>query len=475
MSTILRPKTNQVVTSKAIHSSSFRDPSGYVFTDNGVIKRVINPVYFDQYKQLKSSGFFKTLFKNELLVMHKELSASDDEIIIQPENIPFITYPYEWCFNQYKEAALLTLKLQKFCLEHQFSLKDASAFNITFHNGKAIFIDTLSFDFYQENTPWRAYKQFITHFLGPLVLAHFHGSEMLKLSNNFLDGIPVKTIASLLPFKTKLNPFLYSNIYLLAKFEDKHNEDYKGEAKAAELSKKGQLNIIESLYNYIKKLELKEPSEWGEYYNKTNYTDDAFVLKSTIINQWVASLNTKTLIDVGGNDGTFVRRIAATLQHALVCDIDNNAVDFNYKQIKKNKETYITPFVLDVLNPSAAIGFNNQERQSFIERIAAFKPDVTLALAVIHHMSLSGNVPFKNSAAFFASFSKHLIIEFPERDDSWVQRLLKSKGEFESYFDFYNLDNFIASYSSYYTIVEQKNIEGSKRTLFLLKRKDEYN
>src|SRR5690606_6451926 len=128
----------------------------------------------------------------------------------------------------------------------------------------------------------------------------------------------------------------------------------------------------------------------------------------------------------------------APLQQALVCDIDNNAVDYNYKQIKQNKERFITPFVLDVLNPSAAIGFNNQERQSFIERVSAFHPDVTLALAVIHHMSLSGNVPFSGSAKFFRAFSNYLIIEFPKREDSWVQRLLKSKGEFESYFDFYN-------------------------------------
>ncbi|SEA23079.1 hypothetical protein SAMN04487990_108150 [Bizionia paragorgiae] len=471
MLTIRRAKIKQTVTTKAIHSSSFRDPSGYVFTDNGVIKRVINPIYFEHYYRLKSSGFFNTLFKNELLVKHEELSASDDEIIIQPEFIPFITYPYEWCFNQYKEAALLTLKLQKFCLENGFSLKDASAFNIVFHNGKAIFIDTLSFEFYQENTPWRAYKQFITHFLGPLVLAHFHGSEMLKLSSNFIDGIPVKTIASLLPFKTKLNPFLYSNIHLLAKFEEKHSTDYKGETKVASLSKKGQLNIIESLYSYIKKLELKEASEWGKYYEKTNYSDTAFQLKSAIINKWINTLNTKTVIDVGGNDGTFVRRITAPLQQALVCDIDNNAVDYNYKQIKQNKERFITPFVLDVLNPSATIGFNNQERQSFIERVSAFHPDVTLALAVIHHMSLSGNVPFSASAKFFRAFSNYLIIEFPKREDSWVQRLLKSKGEFESYFDFYNQVNFESAFSLYFELIEKQSIEKSERVMYLFKVK----
>lgn len=456
---------------KNAHSSSFRDPSGYVFTDDDDIKRVINPIYFKQYRALTDSGFYNNLFKNQLLIPHSELVSTDDEIIIKAEKIPFITFPYEWSFNMYKEAALLTLKLQKHSLEHGFSLKDASAFNITFHKGKAIFIDTLSFDFYVENSPWRAYKQFITHFFGPLLLAHYHGAHQLKLLTNFIDGIPVKMLSSMLPFKTKLNPLLYSNIHLLAKLEDKHNEDFEGETKVASLSKKGQLNIIESLYSYIKNLELKEKSEWGNYYNKTNYTGNAFIKKSEIINTWVKTIEPIRLIDIGGNDGTFVRKLNSNIETALVCDIDNNAVDFNHKAMKLNKDQFMLPFVLDVLNPSAAIGLNNKERDSFINRIKDFSPDVTLALAVIHHMSLSGNVPFRNSAQFFSSFSKFLIIEFPKRQDSWVQRLLNNKADFKDHFNFYNLDTFETIYSEYFDIIDKKEIEDTERVLYLLKTK----
>jgi hypothetical protein len=456
---------------KDAHSSSFRDPSGYIFVENNEIKRVINPIYFMQYEALNTSGFFESLAKNKLLIPHKELTNTSQQIVIQPEKIPFFTYPYEWSFNMYKEAALLTLKIQKYSLEHGFSLKDASAFNVTFHKGKAVFIDTLSFDFYKENSPWRAYKQFITHFFGPLVLAHFHGAQQLKLMSNFIDGIPMQMMSSMLPFKTKLNPLLYSNIHLLAKLENKHNEDYKGEAKEATLSKKGQLNIIKSLYDYLKKLELKEHSEWGNYYNKTNYSDKAFIEKSNIINQWVSHIKAKSLIDIGGNDGTFVRKLKTEKELALVCDIDNNAVDYNHKIMKQEKEGFMLPFVLDVLNPSAAIGLNNKERDSFLDRIKDFKPDLTMALAVIHHMSLSGNVPFSQSAKFFNSFSKYLIIEFPKREDSWVQRLLKAKGDFENYFDFYYVENFEKAYSEYFTILERFEITESKRVIYLLEVK----
>ena len=152
------------------HSSSFRDPSGYVFFEEGELKRCILPHYFKQYQALQQSNFFQKAIENQLLISHEEISVSEEEIILKPQTIPFITFPYEWCFNQYKEAALLTLKLHKFALEHGYILKDASAYNVSFHHGKAIFIDTLSFDFYKEDEPWRAYKQFLMHFLAPLLL-----------------------------------------------------------------------------------------------------------------------------------------------------------------------------------------------------------------------------------------------------------------------------------------------------------------
>ena len=455
------------------HSSSFRDPSGYIFQEQGTIKRAILPLYFKQYEALTTTGLFQKLQSAGLLISHQELSNTDTEIIIQPEQLSFMTYPYEWSFMQYKEAALLTLKIQKFAIEHGFSLKDASAFNVTFHKGRMLFIDTLSFDFYEEGQPWRAYKQFIMHFFGPLLLAKYTGANALKLMSAYLDGIPVDMLASMLPFKTKLNPFLYTNIHLLAKFENKYSEDYENKSKVRNLSKRAMLNMIEGLYDFIKKMKLDDSSEWGNYYDKTNYEDQAFIKKSEIINSWVKNLNTKTVIDVGGNDGTFVRKIDAELEEALVCDIDYNAVDTNYLQLRRAKETHMLPFMLDVLNPSAAIGFNNKERDSFLKRIKQYQPDITMALAVIHHMSLSGNIPFEMSAQFFASFSRHLIIEFPKRNDSWVQRLLNTKGEFKDHFDFYNITDFEKAYSQFFNITEKLNIEGSERVMYLLKAKDD--
>ncbi len=454
------------------HQASFRDPSGYVFYDGDILRRAINPIYFPQYTKLKEGGFFKNLISSGLLIPHEETSTSSEQIVITPEPIPFITNPYEWSFEQYKHAALHTLKIQKYALSKGFILKDASAYNITFHKGKPVFIDTLSFDFYEEGTPWRAYKQFITHFFGPLVLAKYHGTEIFKMMQTHIDGIPVKLISSLLPARTKLSSVVYPNIHLLAKMESKHSEDYKVETKITPLSKKAHENILESLFDFIKDLKLKEASEWGDYYSKTNYDEAAFDAKKELIKAWIKPLKPQRLIDVGGNDGTFARTVIDSVPHIIVTDIDSNAVDQNYKLLQKNKETNMLPFVCDVLQPAPGIGFNNTERNSLMERLSAYQPDVTMALALIHHITLSGNVPFEKSAEFFASFSKTLIIEFPTREDSWVESLLLRKREFINHFDFYNETEFENGYLQYFTLEKKEVVNGTKRILYLLNRKN---
>jgi hypothetical protein len=451
------------------NTSSFRDPSGYVFVEQNYIKRVVNPIYFEQYNQLTSSGFYQTLFDKKYLIRHQEVSNSESEIILEASKIPFINYPYEWSFLQYKHAALLTLKIQKLCLEHDFTLKDASAFNITFHEGKPIFIDTLSFDFYQENNPWLAYKQFIMHFLGPLVLTKYYGQDHLKTLSLNLEGISLQKLSQLLPLKSYLNPTILTNIHLLAKYDKKYESDKK--TVKNNLSKTSQIKLLDGLYNFISNLSVNEKTEWDHYYHQINYNDAAYQFKKEFTKDWFFAINGKSLIDIGGNDGTFSRELKEFAELVLVADVDPNAVEQNYRQILKNKEKNVLSIVSDVLNPVANYGFNNEERFSFIDRVKDSNLDGCLALAVIHHITLSGNIPFSLSAQFFAKMAPNLLIEFPTRDDSWVQFLLDSKREFRNHFDFYNEKNFEKEYSAYFEVVKKVKIDSSERILYSLKRR----
>jgi len=453
------------------HPASFRDPSGFLFTHEGVLYRQVNQKYAEEYKALIESGLYENLSKIGRLVSHQEVDipSSQPEIafqVIQPELIPFISYPYEWSFSQLKEAALATLAIQKRALNAGMSLKDASAYNIQFHQGKAILIDTLSFEFYKEGNPWVAYKQFCQHFLAPLALMAKTDIRLSQLLRVYIDGIPLDLASELLPKSTKLNAGLMMHIHMHAKAQVKYaDEDVEEKKQKKEISKQSLLGLLENLKNTVKKLNWTPAgTEWGNYYEITNYSDSAFLHKKELISAWVAETKPKQVWDLGANNGVFSRLASEQGVFTVSFDIDPAAVEQNYRQVKDAKETDLLPLVLDLTNPSPALGWHNRERESFAERAPA---DMVFALALIHHLAISNNVPLQQLANFFSDTGKWLIIEFVPKSDSQVKKLLLSR---EDIFDEYTLEDFERIFETRFKIQKKVKINESERHLYLMER-----
>jgi len=240
------------------NTASFRDPSGFVFSREGTIYRQINHSYEENYALLMSSGLYDKLTQAEWLIPHTEVgldyAATGDACqVIRPDQIPFISYPYEWCFSQLQDAALLTLDIQMLAVEHGLSLKDCSAYNILFHQGKPVLIDTLSFEKYREGQPWVAYRQFCQHFLAPLALMSLVDIRLQQLLRVYIDGIPLDLASQLLPLRTRANFGLLSHIHLHAKAQQR----YADEAVPSEgrtIGRTAFLGLVDSLRSTVKKL-----------------------------------------------------------------------------------------------------------------------------------------------------------------------------------------------------------------------------
>jgi hypothetical protein len=282
-----------IQSSKRQLSASFRDPSGFLFSREGVLYRQINRKYEQEYSRLMGSGLYEKLVKAGLLVAHVEADDIQAESepshkIIRPERVPFISYPYEWSFGQLKDAALATLSIQKRALKAGMSLKDASAYNIQFMRGKATLIDTLSFELYKEGQPWVAYRQFCQHFLAPLALMALKDVRLNQLLRVYIDGVPLDLASGLLPAKTRLNFGLLTHIHIHAGAQKKYaGEDVK--ARGGSINRQAMTGLIESLESTIRKLEWKPGgTEWGNYYDITNYSDAAFEHKKNLVRDWTA-------------------------------------------------------------------------------------------------------------------------------------------------------------------------------------------
>ncbi len=453
-----------------ILAASFRDPSGFLFRHEGTLFRQVNQIYAKDFQLLQESGLYDRLVEKGLLVPHAgaslELAQTDQaHCIIEPELVPFISYPYEWSFSQLKDAALTTLRIQKIALKKGMALKDASAYNIQFHKGKPVLIDTLSFTAYTEGEPWVAYRQFCQHFLAPLALMALRDVRLRSLLRTGIDGIALDLAANLLPMRTKLNPGLLMHLHAHASSQKKH-EDRQQSAKSTKVAKKALLGIIDSLRGTIRKLEWKPAgTEWGAYYSDTNYSDDSLSRKRELVKQLLSRTDARTVWDLGANNGFFSRVASEQGIPTVASDIDPTAVENNWREVKEKGEQNLLPLLMDLTNPSPDLGWDHAERTSFLGRGPA---DAVFALALIHHLAISNNVPLSLLSGFFAKAGRWLIIEFVPKSDSQVKRLLATR---EDVFPGYTMEGFEAAFSEVFDIVEAKAIEGSERTLYLLKRK----
>ncbi|MCL4353545.1 SAM-dependent methyltransferase [Patescibacteria group bacterium] len=410
------------------------------------------------------SGLYKELIKQGLLIPHKELGKG----VIKPLQIPFISYPYEWSFSEFKDAALLTLKIQKIALNYGISLKDATSFNVQFLNGKPIFIDTLSFEKYKDGVPWIAYRQFCEQFLGPLALMSYRDPRISGLLVGGVGSIPLDLAASLLPIRAKFNPTLLLHIFAQTASQNRvNNLSIKNNQKSIKVGLGAMKELIDSLESSVKSLKLSSSkTTWGSYYfDNNNYLGVSMKSKKNLVTKYLKNIRPKLVWDAGANDGTF-SRISANLG-ALTISFDNDyeAVENNYLQVKKNAEKNILPLFVDLIKPSPAIGWNLNERNSFFGRK---KTDTILALALIHHLAIAGNLPLGMIAEFFAQITDNLIIEFIPKEDSQVKLLLAAR---EDIFPDYNQEIFEQEFSRYFTIKSKDKIASSLRTLYLMKRK----
>ncbi len=453
-------------------SASFRDPSGFLFEQDGVLFRQINHSYQKNYDRLIDSGLYVALVGEGLLIPHREVEIEPLEPesaykVIEPEPVKFISYPYEWSFSQLKDAALITLRIQKKALEFDMSLKDSSAFNIQFHHGRPILIDSLSFEIYKEGLPWVPYRQFCQHFLAPLSLMARRDIRLSQLFKVYIDGIPLDLTSKLLPRSTYLNFPLVTHIHLHAAAQRRYaGKGLDTMSTSRGMSRSAFLGLLDSLESGIKSQKW-EPAgtAWGDYYEEHNYTEQGLEHKRQLVSEFIGQIEPENVWDIGANVGIFSRIASDTGAFTVSFDIDLGAVEQNYLETTQKGEKNILPLLLDLTNPSPSLGWHSQERMSLLDRGPT---DVILALALIHHLAISNNVTFSQMREFFHQTGKWLIIEFIPKSDSQVQRLLSTR---EDIFSDYNQEIFEKIFAEKYLTHSVIPIKESERILYLMEGK----
>lgn len=456
-----------------VDPASFRDPSGFVFRRDGVLYRQVQQSAAADWDAFARSGLRDKLHADRLLVDHADAPLDTAALpgavaVIRPRALEFISYPFEWSFSQLKEAALLTLELQSRALDAGMRLKDASAYNVQLDAGRPILIDSLSFEVAAPTEPWPAYRQFCEHFLAPLALIAHRDARCALMLREFIDGIPLDLAAHLLPWRTRLNLGLASHLHIHAGAQRRAanaGPPAEGPAPKRRISATGQRALLDSLRRTVEGLRWEPSSHWTEYATTTSYSDAATASKGDIVRSMLADVGGSTAWDLGANTGVYSAMAADAGYRVIAWDQDHGSVEAHWRRVRGDQQPRILPLILDLANPSPAIGWALEERASFVDR---GQPDLVMALALVHHLAIGNNVPMPAIARLFARMAPNAIVEFVPKDDPMTRRLLAARRDI---FESYSLDGFREAFASAFDIVREEPITDSRRTLFLLRRR----
>ncbi|MEM7142407.1 MAG: methyltransferase [Actinomycetota bacterium] len=452
---------------------SFRDPLSRVLVDGDRVLRVVRDAGVADLDALEGARFWAdaqaagTVVGTRATSMPAELAVDGWERAVEHDRIPVISYPYEWTFSMLRDAALQQLELTRAALADGLLTKDATPFNTQFVGAAPVFIDVGSFERLPRGEPWRGYRQFCESFYNPLLLQAVRDMPFQPWLRGARSGIGPVECRRLLSGRQLIGKGAFTNVVLHARLERRHADsrrDVEGELRQAGYGPKLIDAQLAKLSKVVQKLEWKaSASTWSDYTDRSHYGERDLQAKVDFVTSVAAATPRRQIVDLGTNDGHFARLVAGHAASVVAVDGDPLVVDRLYRSLRHEGSVDILPLYVDLLDPSPSLGWRSRERAAFVDRVA---PDLTLALALVHHLAISGTVPLPEVIEFLHDLGGEVVVEFPTRDDPMVQRLLDRKRS--GLFDHYRLDAFDDAIAGRYEVVRREVLPSGTRHLFHL-------
>lgn len=453
---------------------SFRDPLNQVFVDDQRVLRGYTTAGVADLDALLESSFFDEAVASRDLVATNRIGTADLDgewaAVVEHERIAVISYPYEWTFGMLRDAALLQLSLTRRALSEDLITKDATPYNVQFVGAMPVFIDTGSFEVLRRGEPWPGYRQFCQLFLYPLLLRAHRDVPFAPWLRGRTEGITPGEMSNLLSRSQRWRPATFAHVALHARAERRYaasERDVAGELRGAGFGPGLIDSQLKSLTKTVRRLEWKRAaSTWSTYSDRSHYTADDLDEKAGFVREVVGQHRRRLVWDLGANDGRFSRIAAEHSDVVVAVDADELVVDRLYRELSAEQNRTIVPLVMDLIDSSPSLGWRGHERTAFFTRSS---PDVVLALALVHHLAISGTVPIRQIVEWLADMNAEVVLEVPHENDPMVRRLLRAKRP--GLFAHYTRERFDAEVRSVFEVRRSSELASGTRTLYHLSRR----
>ncbi|MEZ5142274.1 MAG: hypothetical protein R2726_07100 [Acidimicrobiales bacterium] len=455
---------------------SFRDPTSRVFVDadHDRVVRAMQPDAFADLRHALDGAFLPRAIADRRVVATTPVddprSAGLPETwtaAVEHPRLHSWSYPYEWTFSMLRDAAVLQLELLRDALAEDLAFKDATPYNVQFDGALAQFVDVGSIERLQPGDPWFGYLQFCQQYLYPLLVTAYADLPFQPLLRGSIDGVTPEIASRLLgPLRLPRRGVLVHvalHARAQARFADT-DADVGAELKQGGMRKELIEANVRGLLRTVTALRWKRSeSAWSTYTERAHYTDADLRAKEAFVGDVAGRRRWSIAWDVGCNDGRFSELIAPQTDRVVAFDADHLVVDLLYRRLAARRDRTILPLVVDLTDPSPGLGWANVERPAFLERN---RPELVLALAVIHHLAITGNVPTARVLDLFAGLGAATVLEVPTEDDPKVRQLLRNKRA--GVHDDYRLERIEAEIGERFDVGARVVLPSQTRVLFEL-------
>jgi SAM-dependent methyltransferase len=452
----------------SITGGTFRDPEGRLYRDGDRVLREVYTHYAPSALAWLRSPLAQSWIEQRRMAPTQILaSESGQPALLEHERIFFPSYPWEWAPGQWINAASLTLDLCEEALEDGFILKDATPLNILFSGPRPIFVDVLSFEHCDPQNPlWLACAQFVRTFLLPLC-AYVHLGWPLAATLQRRDGYEPADLAPFLPLLCRWSFPLRSLVTLPLLLERNTHVGTRRLRASEELSAFAVRRLLHSTRKLLYSLAPPaRTSRWNGYTRTaSHYKSSDHEAKQAFVRSALESTRPSHILDVGANTGVYSRIAAESGADVVAWDSDVQATDLNW-QTAYRSGLAILPIVADFARPTPAVGWQNRESASLLDR-ANGRFDCVLMLGILHHLLVTDQIPLD---AIFEQLweisNRWAIIEWIPKDDSQFVELCRGRQELYSHL---SGEYFIDTLSRRFAIRDRDQLPNG-RTLWLVER-----
>jgi hypothetical protein len=452
-----------------LEPGSYRDRNGAVFYWNGSVYRGISEAALRNWGRLSAAPFFETFTAGGSIVRTERAAGAPGAgkwaAVLQHARIPFISYPYEWTFGMLKDAALLHLDLMLAALDAGLILKDSSAYNIQWNGAQPVFVDIPSFEVMSKGEPWVGYRQFCELFLYPLMLQAYKGVDFRPWLRGNIDGIPAHALRPLMSLRDLARSGVLMHVVAQNALQRRYADKPQGVRSSLAAAGFDKRLIVSNVTNLKKLVSRLSPggvkTTWADYARTHSYDAAEFDAKLAFVREAAARRQWRLVWDLGCNAGVFSQLAAEHADTVVAMDGDWMAVEHLYRtQQTRADRQKVLPLVVNLADPSPSQGWQGVERKSLPDR---GRPELTLCLALIHHIVIGANIPMRDFLNWLASLGTALVIEFVGREDEMVQTLLMNK---DDQYDDYTAESFEALLASRFKVEEKRPLKGGKRAIY---------